>query len=257
MTHYSVKQLSKLAGVSVRTLHHYDRIGLLKPAFRSEKGYRFYERKELLQLQQILFYKELDFPLKEIGEIINNPDFDLINALEFHKKELFLRSKRLSELLATIEKTIIELKTKNEVMKDIEIYKGFTEAEMKSMKTEVAQRWGKDKLVESENRIRKMGEQGWEDTKNKGEEISQLLAELMDFAPSDPKVQKAIDVHHRFTNQFFDVSLEGYRGLGKMYVEDERFNSHYEKYRPNLASFIQAAINIYCDNDRKIPQSKV
>jgi len=133
MTHYSVKQLSKLAGVSVRTLHHYDRIGLLKPAFRSEKGYRFYERAELLQLQQILFYKELDFPLKEIGEIINNPNFDLITALEFHKNQLKLRSTRLAELLATIEKTIIELKTKNEVMKDNEIYKGFTAEEVKSM----------------------------------------------------------------------------------------------------------------------------
>jgi len=97
-----------------------------------------------------------------------------------------------------------------------------------------------------------MGEQGWEDTKQKGEEISQLLADLMDFAPSDSKVQEAIDLHHRFTNQFFDVSLEGYRGLGKMYVEDERFNNHYEKYRPNLASFIKAAMNIYCDNDRNV-----
>ena len=122
MTHYSVKQLSKLAGVSVRTLHHYDRIGLLKPAFRSDKGYRFYGRNELLQLQQILFFKELDFPLKEIREIINDPNFDLVSALEFHKKQLLLRSKRLDELLATIEKTIlINLKTKNEVMKDHEI----------------------------------------------------------------------------------------------------------------------------------------
>ena len=184
MTNYSVKQLSKLAGVSVRTLHHYDRIGLLKPAFRSEKGYRFYGKKELLQLQQILFYKELDFPLKEIGEIINNPDFDLIEALEFHKEQLILRSKRLDELLTTIEKTIIELKTKNEVMKDHEMYKGFSEEEMKSMRTEVAQRWGKDKLLEAEDRIRKMGLEGWEDTKKKGEEISRLLADLMDFAPS-------------------------------------------------------------------------
>ena len=134
----------------------------------------------------------------------------------------------------------------------MKFYKGFSEEERNSMRAEVAQRWGKDKLLEAENRIRDMGKQGWENTKKKGEEISQLFADLMDFAPSDLKVQQAIDLHHRYTNQFFDVTLEGYRGLGKMYVEDERFNSHYEKYRPNLASFIQAAINIYCDNDRNV-----
>ena len=256
MTHYSVKQLSEMAGVSIRTLHHYDRVGLLNPAFRSEKGYRFYGKRELLQLQQILFYKELDFPLKEIGEIINNPSFDLIAALEFHKKQLKLRSKRIRELLTTIEKTIIELKTKNEVMKDHEIYKGFSEEQMKSMRSEVAQRWGKDKLLEAENRIRNMGQKGWDDTKKKGEEISQLLADLMDLPPSATKVQEAIDLHHQYTNQFFDVTLEGYRGLGKMYVEDERFKKYYENYRPNLASFIQVAINIYCDNDRKVVPSK-
>jgi DNA-binding transcriptional MerR regulator len=255
MTHYSVKQLSKLAGVSVRTLHHYDRIGLLNPAFRSEKGYRFYKRAELLKLQQILFYKELDFSLKEIGDIINDPSFDLINALEFHKDQLLKRSKRLEKLLTTIEKTISELKNKNKVMKDNEIYKGFSEQEVKSMRNEVTHRWGKDKLLEAENRIRNMGEQGWEDTKQKGEEITQLLADLMDFSPSDIKVQEAIDLHHRFINQFFDVTIESYRGLGKLYVEDERFNSHYEKYRSNLASFIQAAINIYCGNDRKVNES--
>ena len=146
----------------------------------------------------------------------------------------------------------IQMLVGKKVMKDNDIYKGFTEEEVKSMRIEVSKRWGKDKLLEAENRIRKMGEQGWEDTKQKEEEISQLLADLMDFAPSDLKIQEAIDQHHRYTNQFFDVTLEGYRGLGKMNVEEERFNIHYEKYRHNLAAFIHAVISIYCDNERKV-----
>ena len=88
MKKYSVKKLAKLAGVTVRTLHHYDKIDLLKPALRSDKHYRYYGQEELLRLQQILFYKELGFPLQEIKEILEDPDFDLIEALESHKKAL-------------------------------------------------------------------------------------------------------------------------------------------------------------------------
>ncbi|MDN5203708.1 MerR family transcriptional regulator [Fulvivirgaceae bacterium BMA10] len=252
MTSYSVKQLSKLAGVSVRTLHHYDRIGLLKPAFRSEKGYRYYGRTELLTLQQILFYKELDFPLKEIAAIMNDTSFDLLTALEFHKQELKKRSDRLEKLLATIDKTIVELKNKNEMMTDKEIYEGFSEEEVRAMKQEVAERWGEEQLTESEERIRKLGKDGWKDTKEKGEEINQLLADLMDLQPSDERVQKAIALHHQYMNTFYEVSKEGYRGLGKMYVEDARFTAYYEKYRKGLAMFIHQAIEVYADSEIKM-----
>src|SRR5580693_1755938 len=93
---YSVKQIARLAGVSVRTLHLYDQIGLLKPSVRTRAGYRQYGEPELLRLQQILFYRELDFPLKEIAEILNDPDFDLIRALAGHKQALSARRDRLN-----------------------------------------------------------------------------------------------------------------------------------------------------------------
>lgn len=105
MGEYTVKELAKLAGVSVRTLHYYDQIGLLKPLIRTEAKYRFYGREELLRLQQILFYKELDFPLKEICEIMDNPEFDLLVALSNHKVALKAKQSRIKTLIDTVNKT--------------------------------------------------------------------------------------------------------------------------------------------------------
>lgn len=111
MTKYSVKQVSKLAGVSVRTLHHYDKIGLLKPSERAESKYRYYYRNDLLKLQQILFYKELGFQLSQIQDILSEEDFDLMKALEFQRKELLKKADGLKQLIQTLDKTIVELKT--------------------------------------------------------------------------------------------------------------------------------------------------
>jgi DNA-binding transcriptional MerR regulator len=247
MSKYSVNQLSKIAGVSVRTLHHYDQIGLLKPAYRSEKNYRYYEKKQLLTLQQILFYKELEIPLKEIQKIINDPGFDLIQALEGHKTALENRAERLDKLLNTIDKTLNYLKNDKYILTDDEIYEGFSEEQVKSMREEVGERWGKEQLLETEERIRKMGKEGWHDLQQKGEEISLLLADLMDLPPGHEKVQEAIQLHFRHMNNFYEVSKERYLGLGNMYTTDERFTEYYEKYRPGLADFINESIKIFCE----------
>ncbi len=260
MTKYSVKQLSKLAGVSIRTLHHYDKIGLLKPAFRSESKYRYYGREELFRLQQILFYKELGFPLKEIMEIMSDPAFNLVKALEFHKKELQKKADRTQRLLTTVDKTIAELNNlsrirfgnKKIMMTEKEIYAGFSEKEIKSMKKEVAERWGEKEIKSVEDRIQKLGAEGWEDHKKKGEEINRLLADLMDCSPSDVRVQKTIALHHRHLNFYYEVSKERYLGLAKMYVEDERFYSFYDKYRKDLAAFIHGAVVVYCNNGMEV-----
>lgn len=253
MTRYSVKQLSKLAGVSIRTLHHYDRIGLLKPSFRSEKNYRYYERPELEKLQQILFYRELDIPLGEIAEILHDPDFDRLKALEQHRTMLRSRAKRLKTLLTTIDKTISNIKNNSDMLTDKEMYEGFTSEQVESMRQEVIDRWGEKELQEAEERIRKMGSQGWQDHKAKGEEISQMMAELMDLGPGDPRVQQTVALHYRYIGQFYEVSEERYRGLGKLYVEDERFTAYYEKFREGLAAFMQKAMDVFCDNEMKTP----
>ncbi|MFK8004819.1 MAG: MerR family transcriptional regulator [Saprospiraceae bacterium] len=252
MHKYSVQQLSKLAGVSVRTLHYYDRINLLKPAKRSEKNYRFYGKAELLKLQQILFYKNLDFSLKKIAEILNDPDFDFLKALEFHQVELLRKADQMQQLLITVDKTIHSLKNKKNMMTDKELYKGFSQEEIDSMRNEVKKRWGAKELLDVEERIRKMGKDGWEDHKAKGEEINQLLAELMDLHPSEEQVQQAVAIHFKHLNFYYEVSKERYEGLGKMYVEDERFKAHYEKYRDGLAMFLRDAIFVFCQNGLEV-----
>ncbi|TRX62736.1 MerR family transcriptional regulator [Fulvivirga sp. M361] len=249
MTKYSVKQLSSLAGVSVRTLHHYDHIGLLKPSFRSKKGYRFYERKELLLLQQILIYRQLEFPLSDIHAIIYNPSFDLTVTLETHKKKLEEKLGNLKLLIATVDKTIHDLKLKESTMTDEDIYKGLNVQEVRSQRKEVIEKWGRNELIKAEDRIKKIGKGGWKDLQKKGEEINQLLADLSYLPPAHTDVQQTIELHFRHLNFFYEVSKERYLGLGKMYTEDERFKSYYEKYAPGLAHFIMEAIQVFCDND--------
>ncbi len=251
MSKYSVKELAELAGVSVRTLHHYDQIDLLKPSYRSEKGYRFYERKELLLLQQILFYRKLGLTLADIDAIINDSSFNLINALESHKKNLKKELGDLKRLIKTIDNTLNELKN-NEIMKDHEIYEGFTTDEMKSIREEVTDRWGEEQLLATEERIRKMGKEGWENTKQKGEEINKLLADVMHLPPEHINVQKAIQLHFTHMNLFYEVSKERYSALGKMYVDDKRFTATYDKYSLGLASFINEAIQIFCQNNLQV-----
>src|SRR5512142_78697 len=110
---YTVQQLARLAGVSVRTLHYYDQIGLLKPSARTAAGYRLYGEADLLRLQQILFFRELDFPLTEIQAILDQPDFDQVKALRDHRLLLQQEADRLGRLLNTIEKTISRLTENN------------------------------------------------------------------------------------------------------------------------------------------------
>lgn len=251
MTGYTVKQLAKLSGVSVRTLHHYDEIGLLKPAQRTEAGYRLYGRKELLRLQQILFYRELDLPLEKIREALDDPDFDLVASLEFHRGELQKRSQRLEQLLSTIDKTIVELKNKTEMLTDEELYKGFAPGEGEAYHKEAAQRWGEDTVRESEERVRKMSKEQWNAVIQEGETIAQQLAASMDADPASPAVQQLIAQHHRHLCNFYEVSEERYRGLAQLYTDDERFRTYYDKHRPGAAGFIRKAINVYCDNGMK------
>ena len=130
MTDYSIKQVADLAGITVRTLQYYDKIGLLSPAKRSDKGYRRYQRDELLKLQQILLYRELEITLKDIHDLVNNPSFNLLRALEQHKFFLKRRAKHIKTLIQTVDKTIAEVKTKDSIMTDREIYQGFTPPEI-------------------------------------------------------------------------------------------------------------------------------
>jgi len=245
MKAYTVHQLAEMAGVSVRTLHHYDQIGLLKPSSRTEKGYRQYAQADLLRLQQILFYRELDFPLREIQRALDEPGFDPVKALRAHRRELERRAGRLERLLNTIDKTILKLTEETMTLTDDELYAGFTKEERETYPREAEERYGGEQVRQSVERARKLTKAQWAMQKKEGEEVPRLLAARMDKDPGDPEVQALIARHCATIKVFYEVTAEIYRGLGQMYVDDPRFRANYDRFKPGLADFMKLAMEYY------------
>lgn len=247
MKAYTVSQVAKMAGVSVRALHHYDQIGLLKPSARTGAGYRLYGEPELLRLQQILFFKELDMPLGEVRQILDDPGFDQMAALEHHRQLLHRRMERLKRLLKTIDRTIDKLTEDDMTLTDEELYEGFTTEQIERYKREAREMYGPAQVEESEQRVKKMSRAEWKAVGAEGEAVTTALAALADREPGDAEVQALIARHHAWIENFYPCSAEIYRGLAQGYVEHPEFRAFYEKYRPGLADFMSAAMNHYAD----------
>lgn len=252
MQKYSAKELSELAGVSVRTLHHYDEIGLLKPAIRTEARYRLYGQNELLRLQQILFYKELNFSLKEITTFLDNPDFDLIKVLESHKKALVSKQEKIAEMLNTIDKTVLNLKGKKMITND-ELYKGFPKGKASKIRNEAIEKFGKDKVEQSENFLKKLSKEELEQLKAEQKEIFKNLFNLFGNDPESEVVQLEIARHYKNTRTFWgtdgssDSQWKQYKGLGELYIGDERFTMVDGKPQPEFAKFLAKAMAYFSD----------
>jgi DNA-binding transcriptional MerR regulator len=247
MAEYSVSELADLADVTVRTLHYYDEIGLLKSSKRTAAGYRRYETQDLLRLQQILFFKEIEMPLDEIQAILDQPDFDEIQALRDHRRRIRERAARLARLITTIDRTIHKLTEGREMLSDEELFAGFTPEQAERYDREARERWGDEDVDRTLDRLRKMSKAEWDGVQEQGEEATKRLASLIERAPEDAQVQEAIAQHHAWIENFYPAPAEVYRGLGRMYVEHEGFRAYYEKYETGLAEFIQTAIEVYCE----------
>jgi DNA-binding transcriptional MerR regulator len=242
---YTVSQLAKMAGVTVRTLHHYDQIGLLAPSARTEAGYRLYGEPELLRLQQILFFKELDMPLDQVRQILDDPGFDQVAALEHHRQMLHRRMERLARLLKTIDRTIDRLAEGDMTLTDEELYEGFTTEQIERYKREAREMYDPALVEESERRVKKMSPAQWKAVGAEGEAVTTGLAALAGREPGDPEVQALIARHHAWIENFYPCSAQMYRGLGQLYVEHPEFRAFYEKHRPGLADFMSAAMGHY------------
>jgi DNA-binding transcriptional MerR regulator len=251
MEYYSVKKLAKLAGVSVRTLHLYDEMGLLTPSVRTEARYRLYGKNELLRLQQILFYRELDFPLKEIGEILDDPAFDLIQALESHKTALRVKSDRISTLIDTIDKTLLHLK--NKTMLSVEdIYEGLSPDKITEYREEAMNRWGKDRVLKGEDTLRKLSK---EEVAAMKQELDTVMKQLLDCAEKDPistEVQSLIARHFKMIMKFSGRTEEQdmkayYKGLGEMYLSDGRYTKVNGVTNTAFTQFMQKAMQHFAD----------
>jgi DNA-binding transcriptional MerR regulator len=247
---YTVGQLAKMAGVSVRTLHHYDQIGLLTPSARTAVGYRLYEEQDLLRLQQILFFKELDFPLSAIRASLDDPAFDQVEALKSHRRLLQERAERLTRLLITVDKTIQRLTKEDTAMEltDEELYEGFTKEQIERYTREARERFGSEQVQASEQRLRKLPKAQWAALKAETDAVTRLIATVADQAPDASEVQALMARHHALIEQFYPAPAEVYRGLGQLYATHEEFRAFYEKYRPGLADFMAAAMTYYADH---------
>lgn len=249
--HYSVSQLARLANVSVRTLHYYDEIGLLKPAFVKKNGYRYYTEEEFLRLQQIIFFKELDFELGRIKDIFDSPHFDQTEVLEDQKNLLELKRKKLDRLIKLINKTIKNMNSESkDKITDEDLAQCFDDGKYEEYKKEAREKWGKDMVQKSENIVKGWSKEKMEEIKKEGDEINKALVANMDKGIESAEVQEIVQRHFNHIIQFYDPSwplLKIYSGLGKMYVEDGRFAANYNKYHPDLAQFLCDAIQIFCE----------
>jgi len=246
---YTIHKLAESAGVSVRTLHFYDTEGVLKPLRIGSNGYRYYGEQERLRLQQILFFRELEFPLDEIKAILDAPDFDMAEALKDQHRLLGLKRTRLGRLMKTIDETITSIK-KKKTMSDSDLYGSFTKEEMEKYQEEARQKWGDTKAYkQSAERVKKMSKGDLAAIQKENEEVNRGLAAAMDKGAKSKEAQAAIARHHAGIERFYTCSPAMYRNLGKMYVDDPRFTAHYEKYRPGLAIFVRDAIVYFCDRE--------
>ena len=246
--------MARMAGVSVRTLHHYDRIGLLVPRRRGQAAYRVYGEEELLRLQRILLYRELEIPLEDIGAFLDREGRDAREALAGHRRAIEEKAARLRILLTTIDKTIARLGGEENMLSDEELYEGFDKGEIEGIKAESAERWGDtDAYKESQRRVARMGKEEWAAVKA---EISRVEGEIAagfksGLAPTSPEAmalmaKKAYQLRH-----FYEPSPEMFAGLGEMYVADERFKATYLKIAPGLAEWLKEAMAAFAERGLK------
>lgn len=247
---YRVNQVAQLSGVTVRALHHYDQIGLLKPAMRSEKKYRYYDEGDLLRLQQILFYRELDFPLNQIQEILDDPDFDTTEALKEHRQHLMARKQQIQGLIHTVDQTLASLnEDQNMPLSDKDLYEGFDQEKIDRWNKEVDDKYDPEVVAESRRNIGNMSRDHFKDIQKQGEMITQAIADKMDSGVDSIEVQDLIKKHHAWIENFYVCPPEMYKGLGLMYGENPEFTAYYEKFRPGLAVFMGKAMGYFADNN--------
>lgn len=242
---YTVKKLAKLAGVSVRTLHYYDEIGLLKPSAIGENGYRYYDETAVLRLQQILLFREMAFSLVEIQTILDQPDFDLTNALQTHKQALQQRAERLHDLIRTIDQTILHLKGEIQMSTD-ELFAGFDEETQQRYEQEAYQRYDPEIVKASIQRWKNYDATQKAQIGAEGEAVYRDLLAHMEEGADSTAVQQIIARWHQHVRYFYEPTTEILLGLAQGYEEDPAFAAFYEKLHPNMPHFLRQAIEHYC-----------
>jgi DNA-binding transcriptional MerR regulator len=245
---YTVKQLAQISGVSIRTLHWYDEVGLLKPAYHGSNGYRYYEEEQLLILQQILFFRELGFELKQIRRILGRSDFDKMVALSSHRNVLKKNLEQTRKLIKTIDKTIQHLKGTKK-MKEKEMFFGFSKEQQAQYEKQIIERFGeqgKAHIEESKQNAKKWSKVDEEKLQQEFVAICKELTHLLDqdCEVSAKEVQSVIRRHYLWLKNFWTPTKESYAGHGQFIAESD-LRKAYEEYHPRLPEYIAEAIQFF------------
>ncbi len=244
---YSVGKVANLSGVTVKTLHHYDEIGLLSPSGRSEAGYRIYGDADLQRLQQILFYRELGLALEGIATILDDPRTDAVGHLRHQRGLLIERIGRLRKMVAAIDREMEarEMDIKLTPEERLEVFGDFRPEDHEE---EVERRWGDTEAYrQSRSRVSGYTKEDWMRIKAEGEQVEENLAAAFESgaASESERAMDAAEAHRQHIDRwFYDCGHETHRGLGEMYVGDERFRARYDRRSPGLSRFIRDAARV-------------
>jgi DNA-binding transcriptional MerR regulator len=242
---WTVGELAGLAGVTVRTLHHYDRIGLLRPSGRTAARYRSYELPDLDRLQQVLVYRELGFPLEEVATLLDDPDADPTAHLRRQHRLLRDRLERTQAMVTAVEKEL-EARQMGIELTPEERFEVFGDHDPEQYEAEVQERWGdSDAYRQSRRRTASYGTADWLRIKAEGEDVEARFAEALRAgvrADSERAMDLAEEHRQQIDRNFYDCPPGMHAALGRMYVEDERFTAHYEQRTPGLAQYVSTAV---------------
>lgn len=245
MMKMAIKEFANLSGVSVRTLHYYDAIGLLKPAFVDEQtGYRFYNERSFERMQEIMFYRELDFSLKRIYEIISSPNYDTKKAFEEQKRLLTLKKERLERIISAVDAA----------MKGENVMKVFDNSEFEKScdqyEAEVKEKWGNTKAyTEYTNKTKDYSRDTYTSLAEGMDHIMHAFALCMEKGeePEGKEAQTLVKkLQNYITNHYYTCTNEILSGLGQMYVADERFMKNIDQHAKGTAKYLSEAISFYC-----------
>lgn len=252
---YKISEVAKISKITVRALHYYDEIGLLTPSV-DDKGYRLYSENDFLRLQQIMFFRELDFSLKDIKLIMDSPNFNREEALIKHRELLNKKKERIEEIISTLNKSLDEIKGET-IMKKEDMFKGFSTKEIESHKKKYAketkEKYGESsEYKESELKTSNYDDKKWSEIIN---DMNEIYFEISKHIGEDPKNEDVQNLIGRWrehiTKNYYNCSVEVFEGLGEMYISDSRFTKNIDKYGEGLAEFLSQGIKFYCENQKK------
>jgi DNA-binding transcriptional MerR regulator len=246
---YTIKQLSDLAGITRRTLHYYDEIGLLRPTEITGNGYRWYSEQELLRLQQILLYREAGVSLAKIKLILDSSSFDKVSALQEHKDALQKQRTRLEGLITTVEQTINYLQGAGK-MSPKELFKAFDEEEEKKYEDEAMQMYDPETVKDSYSLWRSYSKAEKQRIGEEGNAAYEALVLAMPHGPESPEAQAGVERWRKHMTYFWVPNEDQLIGLADLYNEDPRFKANFDKIHPDLASFMREAVKIYLEKNK-------